>query len=152
MSTPASVLPLSPAAPIQINRKPLLVALLLVLAGAVYLLQAVSWRQSALWIVGALLGVTLYHASFGFTQAWRVFVSDRRGAGLRGQMIMLAFGVILFFPFLAAGTLFGQPINGLVSPPGVSVLLAPSSSASACSWAAAAPPGPCSPWAAAIPA
>ncbi|MGK4924041.1 YeeE/YedE family protein [Bordetella hinzii] len=123
MSTPASVLPLSPAASIQINRKPLLVALLLVLAGAVYLLQAVSWRQSALWIVGALLGVTLYHASFGFTQAWRVFVSDRRGAGLRGQMIMLAFGVILFFPFLAAGTLFGQPINGLVSPPGVSVLL-----------------------------
>jgi len=109
--------------PIRINRKPLWAALLLVLAGALYLLETVGWRQSALWIVGALLGVTLYHASFGFTQAWRVFVSDRRGAGLRAQMAMLAVGVLLFFPFLAQGTLFGQPVAGLVSPPGVSVLL-----------------------------
>lgn len=122
MST--STLPL-PAAlpPVNINRKPLWIALLLLLAGALYLLDAVSWRQSALWIVGALLGVTLYHASFGFTQAWRVFVSDRRGAGLRAQMAMLAFGVLLFFPFLAQGDLFGQPIAGFVSPPGMSVVL-----------------------------
>jgi hypothetical protein len=73
--------------------------------------------------VGALLGVSLYHASFGFTQAWRVFVSDRRGAGLRAQMAMLAFGVLLFFPFLAQGEAFGQPVTGLVSPAGMSVLL-----------------------------
>ncbi|MCH4596517.1 YeeE/YedE family protein [Achromobacter xylosoxidans] len=124
MSTNASTLPLPSALPpIQINRKPLWIALLLVLAGALYLNQTVSWRQGALWIVGALLGVALYHASFGFTQAWRVFVSDRRGAGLRAQMFMLALGVLLFFPFLAQGSLFGQPVNGLVSPPGVSVLL-----------------------------
>ncbi len=74
-------------------------------------------------MTGALLGVTLYHASFGFTQAWRVFVSDRRAAGLRGQMLMLALGVVLFFPILAQGTLFGQPVAGLVSPAGGSVLL-----------------------------
>ena len=125
MSTNASTLPLPSSAlpPIHINRKPLWIALLLVLAGALYLNQTVSWRQGALWVVGALLGVTLYHASFGFTQAWRVFVSDRRGAGLRAQMLMLAAGVLLFFPFLAAGTLFGQPVSGFVSPPGVSVLL-----------------------------
>ncbi len=124
MSTNTSALPLPSALPpIQINRKPLWIALLLVLAGALYLNQTVSWRQGALWIVGALLGVALYHASFGFTQAWRVFVSDRRGAGLRAQMFMLAIGVLLFFPFLAQGSLFGQPVNGLVSPPGVSVLL-----------------------------
>ncbi|HEY0295835.1 MAG TPA: YeeE/YedE family protein [Bordetella sp.] len=124
MSTHASALPL-PASlpPIFANRKPLLVALLIWLAGAAYLLQTVSWRQSALWIVGGLLGVTLYHAAFGFTQAWRVFVSDRRGAGLRAQMVMLAFGVLLFFPFLSQGSLFGQPVVGLVSPAGVSVLL-----------------------------
>ena len=99
------------------------IALLLVAAGAVYLNQSVSWRQGALWIVGALLGVALYHASFGFTQAWRVFVSDRRGAGLRAQMFMLGLGVLLFFPVLSQGSLFGQPVAGFVSPPGVSVLL-----------------------------
>jgi len=124
MSSNASTLPLPSALPpIHINRKPLWVALLLLLAGALYLLQTVSWRQGALWVIGALLGVTLYHASFGFTQAWRVFVSDRRSAGLRAQMLMLGVGVLLFFPFLAAGTLFGQPVTGFVSPPGVSVLL-----------------------------
>ncbi|WP_144634938.1 YeeE/YedE family protein [Bordetella genomosp. 13] len=124
MNQTASTLPFPSALPpIRINRKPLWIALLLVLAGAAYLLESVGWRQSALWITGALLGVTLYHASFGFTQAWRVFVADRRGAGLRAQMAMLAVGVLLFFPFLAAGTLFGQPVAGLVSPAGVSVLL-----------------------------
>ncbi|MEB2668284.1 YeeE/YedE family protein [Bordetella parapertussis] len=124
MSINTSTLDLPSALPpIRINHKPLWAALLLVLAGAAYLLQSVGWRQSALWVVGALLGVTLYHASFGFTQAWRVFVSDRRGAGLRAQMVMLAVGVLLFFPFLAQGTLWGQPVSGFVSPPGVSVVL-----------------------------
>ena len=124
MRQTAPILPFPSAlAPIRINRKPLWIALLLVLAGAAYLLETVGWRQGALWITGALLGITLYHASFGFTQAFRVFVSDRRAAGLRAQMIMLSVGVLLFFPILAGGTLFGQPVNGLVSPAGVSVLL-----------------------------
>lgn len=74
-------------------------------------------------MVGALLGVSLYHAAFGFTSAWRVFISDGRGAGLRAQMLMLAVGVALFFPALAAGSLFGTPVTGLVSPVGTSVVV-----------------------------
>jgi len=66
--------------------------------------------------------LTLYHAAFGFTSAWRVFINDRRGAGLRAQMVMLAIAVLLFFPALGAGTLFGQPVVGLVAPAGVSVV------------------------------
>ncbi|NYT61129.1 YeeE/YedE family protein [Alcaligenaceae bacterium] len=122
MTTTTATLP-SPLPRLGLNIKPLLIAALLILAGALYLTQTVSGRQGVLWIVGALLGVTLYHSSFGFTQAWRVFVSDRRGAGLRAQMLMLALGVMLFFPFLAQGSLAGQAINGFVSPPGVSVVL-----------------------------
>jgi uncharacterized protein len=99
------------------------VASLAFLAGLVYLDKAVSNRQAALWIVGALLGVVLYHASFGFTAAWRRFIADRRGAGLRAQMAMLALGVVLFFPALSAGTLFGQPVTGYISPAGTSVLV-----------------------------
>jgi hypothetical protein len=54
--------------------------------GAAYLHVAVSARQAALFLVGAFAGVVLYHAAFGFTTAWRVFIADRRGAGIRAQM------------------------------------------------------------------
>jgi uncharacterized membrane protein YedE/YeeE len=107
----------------DINPKPLGISLFLILLGAWYLAQAVSGRQSALYLVGALLGVALYHAAFGFTSAWRVFIADGRGAGLRAQMLMLAVGVALFFPALSAGTLFGTPVTGLVSPAGTSVVV-----------------------------
>ncbi|MEM5446980.1 YeeE/YedE family protein [Paraburkholderia guartelaensis] len=107
----------------SINPRPLGIALLLVALGAVYLAQTVSGRQAALYVVGALLGMTLYHAAFGFTSAWRVFIADGRGAGLRAQMVMLAIGVLLFFPALAAGSLFGHPVTGLVSPAGTSVIV-----------------------------
>ena len=97
-------------------------AIILLLLGAVFLQNSVGSHQVLLLIVGAALGLTLYHAAFGFTSAWRVFIDDRRGAGLRAQMVMLAVAVVLFFPALGAGTLFGQPVVGLVAPVGVSVL------------------------------
>ena len=87
-----------------------------------YLSITISWRQAALFLVGAGAGVVLYHAAFGFTSSWRVFIADRRGAGLRAQMLMLAVTCAVFFPLLASGTLFGQPLRGSVSPVGVSVL------------------------------
>lgn len=108
---------------VDVTPKPLGVSLLLIVLGAWYLAQAVSPRQAALYVVGALLGVSLYHAAFGFTSAWRVFIADGRGAGLRAQMLMLAVGVALFFPALSAGTLFGNPVTGLVQPAGTSVIV-----------------------------
>lgn len=103
----------------------------LLLAGAAAIDQAVSPRQVALYLLGAALGLVLYHAAFGFTSAWRIFIADRRGEGLRAQMVMLAVAVVLFFPVLAAGTLFGQPAQGFVSPSAFRWCSAPSSSASA---------------------
>ena len=99
-----------------------LVAFAFLLFGAVFLQNSVGSRQVLLLVVGAALGLTLYHAAFGFTSAWRVFINDRRGAGLRAQMVMLAVAVVLFFPALGAGTLFGQPVVGLVAPIGISVV------------------------------
>lgn len=113
-------LPLS-AAPQRKLGAPLIAFLLLVI-GALFLQSAVGGRQVLLLIVGAALGLTLYHAAFGFTSAWRVFINERRGAGLRAQMVMLAVAVVLFFPALGAGTLFGTPVTGLVAPAGVSVV------------------------------
>ena len=92
-------------------------------AGAALIGLIVNPRQAALYVLGAALGLVLYHAAFGFTSAWRVFIADRRGAGLRAQMVMLAVATALFFPVLASGSLFGQPVTGLVSPAGVSVIV-----------------------------
>ncbi|WP_082145899.1 YeeE/YedE family protein [Microvirga massiliensis] len=92
------------------------------LGGAALIGAAVNPRQAALYILGAAMGLVLYHAAFGFTSAWRIFISDRRGEGLRAQMLMLAVATVLFFPVLASGSLFGQPVTGLVSPAGISVI------------------------------
>ncbi|MBE0533719.1 MAG: YeeE/YedE family protein [Rhodospirillales bacterium] len=93
------------------------------LAGAVLLAQGVSGQMAALLLIGGALGLVLYHAAFGFTSAWRVFIADRQGAGLRAQMLMLAVATLLFLPVLATGSLFGQPVVGAVAPVGVSLLV-----------------------------
>jgi uncharacterized membrane protein YedE/YeeE len=108
--------------PDGINVVALIVAAAMILIGGLWIADAVSGRQAALFLLGTLLGLVLYHASFGFTSAWRVFISDRRGEGLRAQMIMLALATALFFPALASGSLFGQPVTGLVAPVGLSVV------------------------------
>ena len=89
---------------------------------SLYLDAAYGWRQSALFLVGAFAGVVLYHAAFGFTSAWRIFISDRRGSGLRAQMLMLAITCAVFFPLLAAGSIFGQPVRGSIAPAGIAVI------------------------------
>ena len=97
-------------------------ALIVLALGTLFLSYTYGVKQGALFLVGGGLGIALYHAAFGFTSAWRVFIMDGRGRGLRVQMILLALAVILFFPFLASGTLFDNPVRGFVSPLGTSVL------------------------------
>lgn len=106
-----------------LTKLPLIIAFTLLGGGMLWLQQEVSAQQAILLLVGALLGLTLYHAAFGFTTAWRNFILNRRGKGLRAQMIMLAVGVCLFFPALSMGELFGQQVNGFVRPLGWSVVI-----------------------------
>lgn len=90
-------------------------------AGLVALAIGVSPRQALLFLIGGLLGLALYHASFGFTSSYRVLFANGRSAGIRAQMMMLALACILFFPTLAGGSLFGQSVHGFVAPAGTSV-------------------------------
>ena len=90
---------------------------------ALYLSVSISVRQTSLLVVGLAAGIVLYHAAFGFTSAWRVFIADGRGAGLRAQMLMLAATCIVFLPLLAAGTLFGQTLRGAMGPLSVSLAI-----------------------------
>ncbi len=94
----------------------------LIFAGTWYLTSAFSWRQGALFLVGAGAGVVLYHAAFGFTSAWRAVIATGRGEALRAQMLMLAATCLVFFPVLARGEIFGQAVRGSVAPLGLSVV------------------------------
>jgi uncharacterized membrane protein YedE/YeeE len=98
-------------------------ALALLLGGAAYLSGWFDLRQAGLYLIGGALGLVLYHAAFGFASSWRAFLFDRRGAGLRAQMLMLAVASLIFLPVLAEGTLFGQSVGGAVAPVGVSVMV-----------------------------
>ncbi len=98
------------------------IAAILLVMGSLAIGTLFESRQGWLMLVGGALGIVLYHASFGFTSAWRVFITERRGRGLRAQMVMLALTVVLFFPVLASETLFGHPVRGFISPIGVSVI------------------------------
>lgn len=101
---------------------PGLVSLAVLAIGTLALGLAYGPAHGALFLVGGALGIALYHAAFGFTSAWRVFIAEGRGRGLRVQMLLLAVAVILFFPPLVDGTLFGNPVKGSVSPAGIGVV------------------------------
>ena len=89
---------------------------------ALFGLTGVAWkayeqggtRLALAALIGAVAGYALYHAAFGFTGAWRRFSRERRGAGLRAQMLLIAACVVVTFPLIATGT-----ANGWVFPVGV---------------------------------
>ncbi len=117
----AAVSPAGPAA--GPDRRVLGLALVLLFGGAAYVANAASGHQAVLYLLGAALGLVLYHAAFGFASGWRAFVAEGRGANLRAQMLMLALASAIFLPVLDGGSLFGRSVSGAVAPAGVSVLV-----------------------------
>jgi uncharacterized membrane protein YedE/YeeE len=104
---------------IRLNRRVLIAAALALAA-----LFAAAWSAAGAtlgWaaLIGALAGVGLYHASFGFTAAWRRFVRERRGAGLRAQMVLIGLTCVFSFPLMAWGADIGLPARGVILPMGV---------------------------------
>lgn len=86
--------------------------------------QAVDLRQSALFLIGGALGLTLFHAAFGFAGGWRRLVVERRGRALRAQMLMIAVAALVFIPVLAVDELpGGRQLAGSFAPLGVSVMV-----------------------------
>ena len=96
------------------------VAGVLIAAGVVALAIAVEGRLAALLVVGGLAGLALHHALFGFASSTRRFLVDRRGAGVRAQLLMIAAASVAFVPLLAGGM---QGLGGALAPVGVSVAL-----------------------------
>lgn len=93
----------------------------IVLLGGAVALGAERWQNAALFLVGGLLGVSLYHAAFGFTWAYRRAIVDRDVSGVSAQIMMLVAAMLLFAPVLARGEIFGHGVVGAVAPVGVQV-------------------------------
>lgn len=101
---------------------PALMASVAILAISLFLLGDVAGRQYLLFIVGVGLGITLLHAAFGFSGAWRRFIRERDGTGVRAQILLLGVASLLFFPLV--GNLFPAiQVSAALAPVGTSVLV-----------------------------
>ena len=95
----------------------------LLAGGTAYMALMVPGGKPVLYLLGAGIGVALYHAAFGFTAGWRRMAVDRRGADMRAQLALFALGAVLVMPVLASGNIFGHAVAGAVAPVGVAMVL-----------------------------
>ncbi|MEE9314147.1 MAG: YeeE/YedE family protein [Rhizobiaceae bacterium] len=62
-----------------------------------------GWRYVIATTIGLFAGFALYHAAFGFTAGWRRIVTERRGNGIRAQMLLILIACALSYPLIAYG-------------------------------------------------
>lgn len=70
-------------------------------------------------LTGGLAGFALYHASFGFTAAWRRMTRERRGRGLRAQMALFAMTCAVTYLLIGYEDLTGLNMHPVVMPMGL---------------------------------
>ena len=91
---------------------------LALLGGLIWL--AAAPFMVALFVVGAALGMALYHGAFGFTAGWRNLVVKKRGAGMRAQLLLFGVTSLIMVPMLHSGQ---EGMVGAVAPVGVSLIV-----------------------------
>ncbi len=86
---------------------------------AVWLILNVDGMRLWMFFVALLMGLSLYHAAFGFSGAYRRFFEKRDTRGIDSQIILLALTTVLFAPVLSQGSAFGHGADGAVAPVGL---------------------------------
>jgi uncharacterized membrane protein YedE/YeeE len=114
---------LSAATPLPLTQRAVALAALAALLGGALMLGEQGWRFGALLLIGAMLGMSLYHAAFGFTSAYRSAFLHRDVTGVVAQLVMLGLAMLLFAPILARGEAFGHGVVGAVAPAGLQVAI-----------------------------
>lgn len=109
--------------PAVVDKAPLFVAAAMLVAGFAFITWQVDLRQGTLFLIGGGLGIALYHGSFGFTGGWKRMVVEKRGRGMRAQMLTIGVAALAMIPLVASGNIGGQAMVGAMAPVGVSVLL-----------------------------
>ena len=89
-----------------------------------FLYQELGLRHVLVFSIGLALGITLYHASFGFTGGWRDFIENNKSNSLRAQIVMLAFAIVLFSLSIGHKSLiYDGNIVGAIAPVSLSVIV-----------------------------
>ncbi|WP_211310416.1 YeeE/YedE family protein [Pontivivens insulae] len=101
------------------NRKALIFASIVTISLAIYAYWEEGSGHLISMTIGLAAGVVLYNASFGFTAGWRNMVLNRRGRGLRAQMLLLGIVILVAYPVLATGSFMGQDVRGTILPLGL---------------------------------
>ena len=70
-------------------------------------------------LLGGFAGYGLYHASFGFTGAWRRMSRERRGAGLRAQVVLIGLTCAVSFLLIGYQDVTGWKIYPVIMPMGL---------------------------------
>lgn len=117
-----SVSSLAESGPIKINKIGVITGVIIASVIIVFLVPE-GFEKPALFVIGIGLGVSLYHASFGFVGAYRRLFQDKDMGGITAQLIMLAAAIILFAPILAQGNAFGHGVGGAIAPVSVQAAL-----------------------------
>lgn len=89
------------------------------------LLGGLIWLETApfmvaLFVIGTVLGMALYHGAFGFTAGWRNLVVKKRGAGMRAQLMLFGLSSMIMVPMLYSGQ---AGLVGAVAPVGTSLVV-----------------------------
>ncbi|MFD1697255.1 YeeE/YedE family protein [Roseibium aestuarii] len=105
------------------QRKVILAAMLTALGLWILATPEAGARVALAVPLGALAGISLYHARFGFTAAWRRFAEEHRGRGLRAQLLLLGLSSLVALPLIGWGHLIGLPTSGYVFPFGLAAAL-----------------------------
>ncbi|MEM7069107.1 MAG: YeeE/YedE family protein [Pseudomonadota bacterium] len=111
---------MSVAAPIRSNPPqniPVLIAVALLVALVVVAGMVAGQKQALAVLIGGLAGFALYHASFGFTAAWRRIFAEGRGVGLRYQFLLIVLTCAISYPLIAY-----TDARGFVLPVGIGML------------------------------
>ncbi|MBX9813042.1 MAG: YeeE/YedE family protein [Burkholderiales bacterium] len=82
-----------------------------------------GWRMATLFVLGILLGLTLYLTAFGFSSAYRNLLVRGETAAVRAQLLMLATATLMFAPVLSSGSFFGRDVVGALAPVGLQVAM-----------------------------
>lgn len=106
--------------PLSRQFNPLSATVILVSVGlSAWILSQASMSKSGLFAIALLMGIALYHASYGFSAAYRNFFIRRETTGIDSQIILIALTTLFFAPALIQGEAFDQPVGGAVAPVGL---------------------------------
>jgi uncharacterized membrane protein YedE/YeeE len=104
-------------------QRPVAAAGCVALAVGAYLRWQDSARLGVALLIGAALGVALYHGAIGFSAAFRKVVARRDPSGMNAILFMVALTSLLFAPALEAGSILGRPVTGAFAPVGLGVAI-----------------------------